>query len=322
MNNQLAKTIPLISICIPAYKNIVHLERLLVSIAKQTFTNYEVIITDDTPDETIKLFLDKYTDIQNLCYFRNDPTLGTPENWNEAIRKSNGTWIKLMHSDDWFATEDALEKFYQASQQNPECFFFFSAFQNVVEETGAKQVVRCNAFDLFVLKLNPLHLFRRVYVGNPSCTFIKKDVGLLYDKQFKFVVDFEYYIRSFWKLKLWHYIDDVLLNIGFHNEQVTKYTFLNPAVQIPENYDMLQKLGTRILRNLLVYDYYWRMHRNLKVRSLNDVAAYYSKPVHPFIKRMILFQSKIPQGLLSIGIVSKTLMLLHYVTSRFHSIEN
>ena len=38
---------PKVSICIPAYKDREGLKRLLKSIEKQSFTDYEVIISDD-----------------------------------------------------------------------------------------------------------------------------------------------------------------------------------------------------------------------------------------------------------------------------------
>ena len=98
--------LPLISICIPAYKRIEFLQRLFNSIAIQTYKDYEVIITDDSPDESVSTFIKNYGAIDNVLYFRNLITLGTPENWNESIRKASGTWIKLMHDDDWFAKEN------------------------------------------------------------------------------------------------------------------------------------------------------------------------------------------------------------------------
>src|SRR5215211_2497072 len=252
-----------ISICIPAYKNLAFLQRLLHSISIQSFHNYEVIITDDSPDDSVKDFIQLHTFSSAIRYIKNPVSLGTPENWNEAIRNAKGKWVKLMHNDDWFAHENALQDFYDATLQHPQCSFFFSAFQNITHETGKQQVVRCNFFDRLILWLSPLHLFRRVYVGNPSCTLIRRDANLFYDSRFQFVVDFEYYIRCIRKLKTYQYIDKVLLNIGFHSEQVTKYTFLVPSVQIPENFVLLDKLGDRILKNVLVYDYYWRLIRNL-----------------------------------------------------------
>ena len=306
-----------ISICIPAYKNVAFLERLLTSVSEQTFTDYELVITDDSTDQGVQNLVNSFNISQPVRYLRNNPALGTPENWNESIRQARGEWIKMMHNDDWFASPGSLGEFYQAVKQKPGCSFFFSAFQNVTEGTGQKEIVRCNAFDLFFLKISPLHLFRRVYVGNPSCTLIKKDVALYYDRNYKFVVDFEYYIRCFRKLKRYHYIDTVLMNIGFHDEQVTKYTFLVPEVQIPENIGMLGKFGNEILYNPVVYDYYWRMFRNLRIRKVEQVKEYHTGVVPPLLTQMIRSQALLPASLLKFGIISKVYMLGNYLVSLF-----
>jgi glycosyltransferase involved in cell wall biosynthesis len=309
-------SVPAISVCIPAYQNLHHLRRLLDSISRQTFTDYEVIITDDTRDDTVKSILDDYGSLP-IKYFKNPEQLGTPENWNESMRKAGGKWIKLMHNDDWFESNRALQVFYDATLAVPSCDFFFAAFQNIIEKTGEKEIVRCNWLDLLFLKLSPLHLVKRVYVGNPSCTLVRKEHNLFYDRQFKFVVDFEYYIRMIRRRKGYRYIDEVLLNIGFHDEQVTRFTFLVPEVQIPENLILLDKLGVKILMNPVVYDYYWRMIRNLGIREISEVKKSYDGPVPFLLQRMISFQSKISAGLLKNGLISKTLMFFHYITSLF-----
>ena len=108
-----------ISICIPAYKRIADLEKLLNSIGRQTFNNFEVIVTDDSPDDTVKNFCDNYPNKFALTYFKNNPVLGTPENWNEGIRRATGQWVKLMHDDDYFASNDSLALFVEAIQTNP-----------------------------------------------------------------------------------------------------------------------------------------------------------------------------------------------------------
>src|ERR1044072_4054338 len=95
-----------ISICIPAYKNVDFLKRLLDSIAIQTYSNYEIIICDDSPDESVAEFIKSRSVLKNIRYHRNVSSLGTPENWNECIRRANGEWIKIMHDDDWFAEPD------------------------------------------------------------------------------------------------------------------------------------------------------------------------------------------------------------------------
>ena len=92
-----------------------------------------------------------------------------------------------MHNDDRFAREESLQQFVNATKKHPSYHSFFAAFQNVVESTGERFVRKCSFFDLLFLRMSALHLFKRVYVGNPSCTLIKNDKKLYYDDRFKFV---------------------------------------------------------------------------------------------------------------------------------------
>lgn len=301
-----------ISICIPAYRNTIHLSRLLESIRVQTYRDFEIVVTDDTPDDSVEQLLMSGAGDLPVRYIRNRMQLGTPENWNESIRHARGKWIKLMHNDDWFNSPHALSRFHQAATANPECRFFFAAFQNVDEDSGKTEVVKCNFFDRLFLRMSPLHLFKRVYVGNPSCTLVHREVAELYDRRFKFVVDFEYYIRCFRKLKRYKYIGPVLLNIGFHAEQVTKHTFEVPSIQIPENLLLTELMGIRILRNPFVFDYYWRLFRNMSIVNIAQVKEYWKGEVPAVIRGMIRFQASLPKNLLRVGIFSKAFMLLRY----------
>lgn len=304
---------PFISICIPAYKYVDYLKRLLDSILNQTYKDFEVVITDDSPDNSVEILLQNYFSKTEIRYYKNPQPLGTPENWNEAIRKANGTWIKLMHNDDWFATNDALQIFYENIRQHPEAVFLFSAFQNVEVSSGKKEVVKLSWLDQVYFKNNPYHLLKKVYVGNPSCTIIKKDVNIFYDKRYQFIVDFDYYIRAIQQTGIPFYIDEVLMNIGFHGEQVTTYTKYNPIVQIPENIIFLNEQKKNILKNVIVFDYYWRLMRNLKIDSEEKLLSYLGKiKPKPQIISIIHFQKKIPNSLLKIGVISKLFMLMSY----------
>lgn len=307
------KSAPLISVCIPAYKQVDYLRRLLDSVSIQTFKGFEVVITDDSPDNSVELLLKEYKSIPNLTYYKNEQPLGTPENWNEAIRKASGSWIKLMHNDDWFATNDALQQFFNAVQQNPNTDFLYSAFQNIEADSGKKEVVKMSATDKAFLNSNPYHLLKKVYIGNPSCTLVRNGLDIFYDNRYKFIVDFEYYIRLIQQTGAPFYIDKILVNVGFHDEQVTAYTKYNPEIQIPENITFLNEQKKDILKNLVVFDYYWRLMRNLKIDSEEKLMYYLgdTKP-KPSIISMVQFQKKIPASLLKIGIVSKFFMTVAY----------
>src|SRR6478736_4865381 len=109
---------PFISICIPSYQRVDYLKRLLDSISVQTFTDFEVIISDDSPDSSVQDLSFNYHDRFNTRYFKNQPALGTPANWNFGISNATGEWIKIMHDDDWFAASDSLQIFAGHTNKN------------------------------------------------------------------------------------------------------------------------------------------------------------------------------------------------------------
>src|SRR5882762_218068 len=125
-----------ISICIPAYKRVSFLRRLLDSIQVQTYRHFEVVVTDDSPDNEVFELCRAHFLTGSIRYFKNEKKLGTPENWNESIRRARGEWIKLMHDDDWFANPVALKIFAEAVSQNPGKDFFFSCYSDVYLDEG------------------------------------------------------------------------------------------------------------------------------------------------------------------------------------------
>ena len=310
----------LISICIPAYKRITDLKILLDSIGRQTFKNFEVIITDDSPDDTVKNFCDAYPNVFELVYYKNSIPLGTPENWNEGIRKATGTWVKLMHDDDYFASDNSLALFVAAIESDKQATVFYSAFvfEDVANHT--KKKITCNWFDRFFLSLSPYHLLRRNYFGNPSCIIVKKEVSFLYDNRFKYIVDFAYYIQLLQNNIKCVYINDVLIHVGINEGQVTNYTYKNKAVQMYENHVLFEKIGAEALKNIIAFDYYWRIYRNFDIHSAKDIEPYYKGEISFVLQRIIAFQQQILPGLLKIRLFSKGAMLACYWSLRLKGI--
>lgn len=308
---------PFISICIPAYKNAVFFSRLLDSIAHQSFKDFEVIVSDDSPDTALKQILESYKNKFPFFYYKNETTLGSPANWNNAIKLANGKWIKLMHHDDWFATANSLQIFAGYAQKAGNTDFIFSAHR-LYEDGKIKSTEKISTFLQKKLKQNPLILFRKNYIGHPSTTLIRNNRIEWYDEKIKWVVDFEFYIRAL-KQSNFIYIDEPLVNIGLGVHQITKQAFRNRAIEIPENIYLLNKLGKNILKNVLVYDYYWRLLRNLKIREWNEFETQTNEIIPDIIKQMFNTQKKYSLKTLNIGVFSKSLMLMNYLKVKRHT---
>jgi glycosyltransferase involved in cell wall biosynthesis len=306
----------LISICIPAYKHTDFLKRLLDSLTVQTFRDFEVVITDDSPDDSVKNLCIQFQELLPISYFRNAVALGTPENWNEGIRRAQGKWIKLIHDDDWLATENSLQRFADAIGANPDAAFFFCAYRNNWFQSGRTEEVFINSFRYKELFKQPAVLFSSNVVGPPSVILHPNDKQFFYDNKVKWVVDIDFYIRYF-KTTTPVHIPEVLMNVGMGEHQVTQDCFRKRPVEIPENFYLLGKVGITALKNMLVYDAWWRLMRNLEIRFEKEIReSGYSGPIHPVIGSMIRWQKALPRFVLNNGIFSKIIMFVHYCLHR------
>jgi glycosyltransferase involved in cell wall biosynthesis len=279
----------------------------------QTFRDFEVIVTDDSPDLAVKTLCAAYGGRFTLRYFRNEKQLGTPENWNEAIRMAEGRWIKIMHDDDWFAGGDSLDLYARTIREQPEAAFIFAAYRDIFLDKYRSRDMYLSSFWYRALVRNKTILFSRNVIGPPSVVLYKKESSPEYDPRVKWVVDIDFYIR-YLEGKKPVYINKILVNVGLGKDQVTQDCFRQRPIEIPENFYLLNKAGAGNLRNILVYDAWWRLMRNLEIARVEDIKeAGYGGEIPAVILSMVAWQNKMPGSLLRIGIYSKTCMFLHYI---------
>jgi glycosyltransferase involved in cell wall biosynthesis len=308
--------IPTISICIPAYKSTDFLKRLLDSIAIQTYMDFEVVVTDDSPGDEVQHLCESYRDKFPTRYFKNASVLNTPENWNESIRKASGKWIKLMHDDDWFSDSTSLQDFAAAIEEIPDADFFFSAYTNIYEETGRKQPMFLKSFWKKALKKEINVLVADNVIGPPSVTLHRNNGKIWYDNTMKYIVDIDFYIR-YLQNRQPYYIKRSLINVGINKAQVTKYTFGVADVHLKESMMLLHKTGEEQFNNIIVFDGWWRIIRNFSVKSIQDIhSAGYTGVVAGAIQFIINFQKQYSSKILKNGALSKMLMTACYLKYR------
>jgi len=300
------------SLCIPAYKRPENVERLLSSIQNQTFKNYEIVITDDSGDDSLKEVLDRYNTLP-INYFRNEKPLGTPANWNYGISLVKGEWIKIMHDDDWFVNEHSLSIFAEATSK---CKKLISCRYFNVLPSGKKEMPDFPEGSKARILQQPMLLLARNVIGPPSVTLIHYSIKEKYDTSMKWRVDIDYYIRVLSREKEFELIDQPLVNVGISDSQVTNFCLDEPEVELPEGLMLLHKYGISPLKNIWVYDAWWRILRNVNVRSVEQLKAYTPDKTWPeIILRMVAQQSHLPISILKYGPFSKIAMVLSYVSN-------
>ena len=300
-----------ISICIPAYKRVHYLKRLLDSISIQTYKNYEIIITDDSDDDTVYELAEEYKKILPVKYYRNTPALGTPKNWIAAMGKATGEWIKLIHDDDWFADEKSLGEY--AKHTNENTSYIFSGYNAVYEKnlTAKDMTISLSKFRHY--SKHPFLLFADNVIGPPSVVMLHHSVKEYYDTRLKWFVDLEYYISVLSKEPAL-YIGSPLINVSYNDSQVTNFCLRNPNVEIPEALYLINKHGGLPLKHIIVYDAWWRLFRNMNIRTEVDFKKYaQGQDINPILFKILNHQRQYPITLLKIGLISKILMSLSYI---------
>ena len=309
---------PFISICIPTYNSGTKLENLLDSVRIQTFTDYEIVITDDSPNESVsEIVHSKYADM-NIRYVHNPVSLGTPANWNRAVAEARGEWIKIMHHDDWFLHERSLELFANQTDPDHSSKLIFCAFKNINTDNNTSTVSSCSAFELALLRKDHRNLYKN-FIGNPSCTLLSSRLKPFeFDTRIKWLIDFDFYTWYFRRESAFRYINEPLIAFRIHTGQVTAQSISNPEVEIPESSLLFEKYGVGLLKNVFAYDFFWRMFRNLKFNEPSEVNKYLNgRTLFPEVERMTKHQFLVPRSLLHVGIVSKACMFFSYLINRF-----
>ena len=116
------------TIIVMVYKNLDQVRQTLDSIKKQTYSNYEVIVSDDgSPNYTQEDF-DKITEQykNEFTYFKlinNGINRGTVKHFNSLIKQAKGTIICPLSSGDQFYNENSLQEIMNAFDQEDKLIY-------------------------------------------------------------------------------------------------------------------------------------------------------------------------------------------------------
>lgn len=227
-----------VSICIPAYKQPDFLKRCIDSVLEQSYSDYEIVVTDDSPDYEVEVLMARYTD-NRIRYYHNDTALGSPANWNKGIQLAVGEYIQILHHDDWFATRESLKNFVDAIQNTPEANIIFSACNTVYPDGSTKKHITAERY-LNLLRSEPEALFKGNFLGAPSICMFRND-GHLFDVNLKWQVDSDFYISYLKMNPNFVYISNLLINIGVSDSQITNCCLNDYQLLITEKLYLYRK---------------------------------------------------------------------------------
>jgi glycosyltransferase involved in cell wall biosynthesis len=91
---------PLVTVLVTVHKRIDFLGQALRSVLTQTFTNYEVLVADDSGTGAAQTVCASFADDRRVQYCPNPQTLGVAASLRLAIERSRGRYIAILNDDD------------------------------------------------------------------------------------------------------------------------------------------------------------------------------------------------------------------------------
>lgn len=110
---------PQVSIGMPVYNGDRFLQQAIVAILAQTFTDFELVISDNASTDKTQEICQLYAQRdRRIRYYRQEKNLGAGWNQSQVVRLSTGKYFKWAHHDDIFAP-GLIEKCVEALDDHP-----------------------------------------------------------------------------------------------------------------------------------------------------------------------------------------------------------
>lgn len=165
------KNSPMISIITITFNAGNVLERTILSVLNQTYTNIEYIIVDGGSNDSTIDIIKTYSNKDSRIRWISEPDNGLYDAINKGVKMASGEWINCMNADDVFTSDDVLEKIF--SVDYPEGTDFLYSDNYYIDNRGVKTYANNNHETLSILHQSciyrkSLHYEHGFYVVTPK----------------------------------------------------------------------------------------------------------------------------------------------------------
>lgn len=211
-----------VTICVPVYE-MENGERFLVEFLShlmyQTYKNFDVVVSDQSELREYEYICDTFKNVLDVRYVSGGGCTCAAENVNNALSFARGDIIKLMYVDDFFVNTDALRAFVVYFDAYPDYNWAICGFTHC-------DVDKTKFYDTRQPWFGNKYVNGDNTTGNPSTYAVRRECVLEMDTNLRYIVDGEYFYRSY------HYhgdpiiISDILVAFREHEASA----FRDPAL--------------------------------------------------------------------------------------------
>lgn len=190
---------PLITVITVVYNGAETLEQTIQSVINQTYDNIEYIIIDGASKDGTLDIIKNYED--KIDYWQSEPDKGIYDAMNKGIAVSNGDYIALLNSGDWYEN-DTVSIIAKNVLEHPLTDIFYG-LMNVLSEN--KEPLWVYGYGHKVLN--------NFMIAHPTC-FVRKELYLKnkYNIQYKSAADYDLFLTFYQQGYSFVFIEKILAN--------------------------------------------------------------------------------------------------------------
>lgn len=181
------KFTPTVSIVTVTYNSAKSLEKTIISVINQQYSDYEFIIIDGKSNDQTSLVVERYSD--NIDIFVSEKDDGVYDAMNKSLNHIRGKWVLFLNSGDTFEDNSTLSKVFSKTYDDKCCAIYGDAYCD-------------NRGKLNYVKAKPFWNSIPFSYGSGIChqaIFIKSEFmkALRYDTTYMISSDFDLMVRLF-----------------------------------------------------------------------------------------------------------------------------
>lgn len=181
---------PFFSIAIPTYNRASDLQFAIYCILNQSFSDFEIVISDNCSTDNTKEIIGKLKD-KRIHYYRNEKNISFAQNVKEVVRHAKGEYVFLHGDDDLVIYKDSLKKIHEdIVKYNPgyvrlnyvslaldkKTIFSYRVKKPFKKDEYSKPLLKNNEVMLFITESDPYFITGIIFKNSlPSAGIVDAD---------------------------------------------------------------------------------------------------------------------------------------------------
>ncbi|MDI9880068.1 glycosyltransferase family 2 protein [Flectobacillus longus] len=125
---------PKISIITATFNSGRTLEKSILSVINQGYSNFEYVIIDGGSKDNTLSIIEKYED--KITYWLSEPDKGIYDAWNKGVKKATGDWILFLGSDDYLTSNCLVDYVNFINSHNTQNSLLISSKLELIDAQG------------------------------------------------------------------------------------------------------------------------------------------------------------------------------------------